>query len=162
MSEKIIKQRNELARAVDELKRRGKKIVLTNGGFNIIHVGHVRSLRDAKSRGDVLVVAINSDESLKRLKGSNYPVMPEDERLEILSAFGFIDLLTVFSEPTADSLLLALKPHIHAKGTDYTEDSVPERTTVQSYGGSIAIVGDPKQHATSDIIRRIKKTCSNK
>ncbi len=116
--------------------------------------------RTRNSRGDVLVVAVNSDDSLRRLKGVNYPLIPEDERLEVLAALECVDVLTLFSEPTVDSLLLKLKPHIHAKGTDYTKESVPERETVLSYGGEIAIVGDAKDHASSSIISRIRESLS--
>jgi len=158
MQQKIIKDHDELAAKVAALKERGLRIVFTNGGFNLLHVGHIRSLRDAKSRGDILVVAINSDESLRINKGNDYPVIPEDERLEILSELACIDFLTVFSEPTVDNLLLKLKPQVHAKGTDYTCQTVPERETVLSYGGEIAIVGDPKDHSSSRIIDLIKNT----
>lgn len=157
MADKIIKDWEQLAHHIAELKRQSKKIVFTNGGFNIIHVGHIRSLVDAKSRGDVLVVAVNSDASLRLLKGENYPIIPEDERLEILSALACVDVLTIFSETTVANLLLKIKPHIHAKGTDYTKESVPERDTVLSYGGEIAIVGDAKDHSSASIISRIRQ-----
>jgi rfaE bifunctional protein nucleotidyltransferase chain/domain len=160
MADKIFKDVTLLQQQVENLKKQHKKIVFTNGGFNILHVGHIRSLQDAKSRGDVLVVAVNSDDSLRRLKGVNYPLIPEDERLEVLAALECVDVLTLFSEPTVDSLLLKLKPHIHAKGTDYTKESVPERETVLSYGGEIAIVGDAKDHASSSIISRIRESLS--
>lgn len=162
MREKIIRDHDELSRRVAALKQQGKRIVFTNGGFNLLHVGHIRSLRDAKSRGDILVVAVNSDTSIKKNKGEGYPVIPEDERLEVLSELASIDLLTVFSDQTVDSLLLQLQPHVHAKGTDYTKETVPERATVLSYGGEIAIVGDPKDHATSRIIDLIKKDVRKK
>ena len=156
MNHKIIKDHEELARTVAALKKNGKRVVFTNGGFNLLHVGHVRSLVDARSRGDVLVVALNSDSSIKKNKGADYPLIPEDERLELMAALECVDLLTIFSDPTVDSLLLKLKPHVHAKGTDYTKENVPERATVLSYGGEIAIVGDPKDHASSNIIAMIK------
>jgi rfaE bifunctional protein nucleotidyltransferase chain/domain len=162
MQGKIIRDHDELSRRVAALKQQGKRIVFTNGGFNLLHVGHIRSLRDAKSRGDILVVAVNSDTSIKKNKGEGYPVIPEDERLEVLSELASIDLLTVFSDQTVDSLLLQLQPHVHAKGTDYTKETVPERATVLSYGGEIAIVGDPKDHATSRIIDLIKKDVRKK
>lgn len=158
MSAKIIKDHEELARKVETLKRKGLRIVFTNGGFNLLHVGHIRSLRDAKRRGDILIVAVNSDSSLRSNKGDAYPVVPEDERVEILSELESVDFITVFSEPTVDKLLLKLKPHIHAKGTDYTVETVPERETVRSYGGEIAIVGDPKDHSSTRIINMIKNT----
>ena len=157
MFEKIVKDRSALAMTINSLKDQGKQIVLTNGGFNLLHVGHVRSLFDAKSRGDILVVALNGDRSLKKLKGKNYPIIPEDQRLQIIAAIQCVDFVTVFNEPTADSILLQLKPHIHAKGTDYSKSSILERETVLSYGGEIAIVGDPKNHSTSNIVDVIKK-----
>jgi rfaE bifunctional protein nucleotidyltransferase chain/domain len=160
MADKIFKDVTLLQHQVENLKKQHKKIVFTNGGFNILHVGHIRSLQNAKQLGDVLVVAVNSDDSLRRLKGVNYPLIPEDERLEVLAALECVDVLTLFSEPTVDSLLLKLKPHIHAKGTDYTKESVPERETVLSYGGEIAIVGDAKDHASSSIISRIRESLS--
>ena len=160
MVDKIFKDVTLLQQQVENLKKQHNKIVFTNGGFNILHVGHIRSLQDAKQLGDVLVVAVNSDDSLRRLKGVNYPLIPEDERLEVLAALECVDVLTLFSEPTVDSLLLKLKPHIHAKGTDYTKESVPERETVLSYGGEIAIVGDAKDHASSSIISRIRESLS--
>jgi rfaE bifunctional protein nucleotidyltransferase chain/domain len=156
MGKKIIKNLQQLARIIVDLKRQHKKIVFTNGGFNLLHVGHIRSLTDAKSLGDILVVAVNSDSSLRSLKGEDYPIVPEDERLEILEALGCVDFLTLFSEPTVDNLLLFLKPHVHAKGTDYSKETVPEKDTVRSYGGEIAIVGDPKHHSTSSIINSIR------
>jgi rfaE bifunctional protein nucleotidyltransferase chain/domain len=157
MNGKIVKDRSALTDIINSLKEQGKKIVLTNGGFNLLHVGHVRSLFDAKSRGDILVVALNGDQSLKGLKGKNYPIIPEDHRLQILAAIECVDYVTVFNEPTADSILLQLQPHIHAKGTDYSKNSILERNTVLSYGGEIAIVGDPKNHSTSNIVDLIKK-----
>ena len=108
MTEKTIKDRDGLAKKIDELKKQGKRIVLTNGGFNLLHVGHIRSLVDAKRHGDILVVAVNSDTSLKILKGNDYPIIPEDERIEILSALECVDFLTIFSESTVDNLLLKL------------------------------------------------------
>ena len=160
MAGKIIKDASLLLQYIEDLKKQHNKIVFTNGGFNILHVGHIRCLQDAKRLGDVLVVAVNSDDSLRRLKGAQYPLIPEDERLEVLAALACVDVLTLFSEPTVDSLLLKLQPHIHAKGTDYTKESVPERATVLSYGGEIAIVGDAKNHASSSIIRRIRQSQS--
>ena len=157
MTEKTIKDRDELAKKIDELKKQGKRIVLTNGGFNLLHVGHIRSLVDAKRHGDILVVAVNSDTSLKKLKGDDYPIMPEDERMEILSALECVDFLTIFSESTVDNLLLKLKPHVHAKGTDYSKETILERETVLSYGGETAIVGDKKNHSSSNIIETIRK-----
>ena len=157
MEGKIIKDKDELAVKIEKLKKQGKRIVLTNGGFNLLHVGHIRSLFGAKKHGDVLVVAVNSDISLKKLKGNDYPIIPEDQRLEVLAAIECVDLITIFSESTVDNLLLRLKPHVHAKGTDYTKKTILERKTVLSYGGEIAIVGDPKNHSSSNIIEKIRK-----
>lgn len=157
MTEKIIKDSDELVHRIEELKRQGKRIVLTNGGFNLLHVGHIRSLFGAKKHGDILVVAVNSDTSLKQLKGDDYPVIPEDQRLEVLAAIECVDYVTIFSESTVDNLLLKLKPQVHAKGTDYSKETILERETVLSYGGETAIVGDPKDHSSSDIIEIIRK-----
>jgi rfaE bifunctional protein nucleotidyltransferase chain/domain len=162
MSEKIIKDREKLARTIESLKKQGKRIVLTNGGFNLLHVGHIRSLADAKRHGDILVVAVNSDTSLKKLKGDDYPVIPEDQRLEVLAALSCVDFVTLFSEPTADRILLELKPHLHAKGTDYSKEGILERETVLSYGGDTVIVGDSKSHSSSGIIETIRGWTSKK
>lgn len=156
MPGKIIIDKNELAEKIDQLKKQGKRIVLTNGGFNLLHVGHIRSLIDAKKHGDILVVAVNSDTSLKKLKGADYPIIPEEERMEVLAAIECIDFLTIFSESTVDNLLLTLKPHVHAKGTDYSKETILERETVRSYGGETVIVGDPKDHSSSNIINTIR------
>ncbi len=162
MSQKIIKDREKLAGTIADAQTAGKAHRLTNGGFNLLHVGHVRSLIDAKRHGDILVVAINSDSSLQQLKGDDYPVIPEDERLEILAALSCVDFVTLFSESTADSILLQLKPHVHAKGTDYSKDGILERKTVLSYGGETVIVGDPKNHSSSGIIETIRSWKSKK
>ncbi|RKY11122.1 MAG: D-glycero-beta-D-manno-heptose 1-phosphate adenylyltransferase [Planctomycetota bacterium] len=145
-----------LQKVVEELKSQGKTIVFANGCFDILHVGHIRYLKSARSLGDVLVVGLNSDASVRRIKGEPRPVTPLKERAEILAQLPFVDFIVVFDEPTADKVLATIKPHIHAKGTDYTEESVPERQTVLSYGGKIAIVGDPKDHSVREILRRIR------
>jgi len=129
--------------------------VLANGCFDLIHIGHIRYLRKAKQKGDILVLALNSDSSVRRLKGKGRPILNEKERIEILSAFSFVDYLTIFQESKVEKILLALKPDIHAKGSDYTKETVPEKETVKSYGGSIAIVGGKKVNSTSQIIKRI-------
>jgi len=157
MAGKIIKDINELVDKIEGLKKQGKRIVLTNGGFNLLHVGHIRSLFDAKKHGDILVVAVNSDSSLKKIKGYDYPIIPEDQRLEVVSAIECVDFVAIFSETTADSILLKLKPHVHAKGTDYSKETILEHDTVLSYGGETAIVGDPKGHSSSNIIEKIRK-----
>ena len=154
----IILDHTELKKTLDRLKETGKTIVFTNGCFDILHVGHIRYLRDAKSLGDILVVAVNSDASTRRLKGEGRPVVPEMERLEILAALEMVDYLTLFDTDTVAPLLTLLKPHIHAKGTDYTVETVPERSVVQGYGGRVAIVGDPKDHDSSTLITAIKES----
>lgn len=130
-------------------------IVLANGCFDVLHAGHVRYLEGARALGDILVVGVNSDSEVAKLKGEGRPIMPEEERAEIVAALQAVDLITIFDEPTVTELLLAVKPDIHAKGTDYTEETVPERDVVRSYGGRVAIVGDPKDHSTSEILRKV-------
>ncbi|MEK6709688.1 MAG: adenylyltransferase/cytidyltransferase family protein [Nitrospinota bacterium] len=137
------------------LKAQGKRVIFANGCFDILHVGHVRYLREARALGDVLVVAVNSDASARRLKGEGRPYTPEAERLEILASLEPVDYLLVFDEPDVSRLLLALKPHVHAKGTDYTAETVPERETVRGYGGEVAICGDPKDHSATAIGSRL-------
>ena len=152
---KIIRDHGKLARKINGLKAAGKKIAFTNGGFDILHAGHVRSLRGAASRADVLVVAVNSDASIRKNKGPHLPVNPLEERMEVLAALESVDFVTCFDEPTVDGLLLKLKPHFHAKGTDYTKKTVPERRTVLSYGGKILITGDPKNHSSTRLMEKI-------
>ena len=136
-------------------RENGARIVLANGCFDVLHVGHVRYLAGASELGDLLIVGINSDQQVAAQKGPGRPVLPAAERAEIVSALGSVSYVTIFDEPTVEQLLLALKPDVHAKGTDYTTDTVPERDVVRSYGGHVAIVGDPKDHSTSEIISRI-------
>lgn len=155
-----IKTLRALAATVRDLKSKGLRIVLANGGFDLIHAGHVRYLQGAARQGDVLVVALNSDASLRALKGPGRPILPQDERTEILAAFACVDFITVFDEPDVRKVLRALKPDVHAKGSDYTKDSVPERATVLGYGGTIAIVGGPKIRSTSEVIPRIIRRMS--
>ncbi len=154
---KLIRDQGLLSRIVDQLKAQGKRIVFTNGCFDLLHVGHIRYLRSAKAQGDVLIVAVNDDASMRKLKQAGRPIMPEAERIEILEALECVDFITLFSDETVDRLLLLLKPHVHAKGTDYTEETVPERQTVMAYGGKIAIVGDSKVHSTTDLMHRIAR-----
>ncbi|MHB8109970.1 MAG: adenylyltransferase/cytidyltransferase family protein [Syntrophorhabdaceae bacterium] len=153
---KIIRSTNELKQIIDAEKAAGKTVVFGNGCFDILHVGHVRYLKGAKELGDILVVAVNDDASVTGLGKRKEIVTPADERAEIISAIDCVDYVILFGDPTAENLLRALKPHIHAKGTDYTEGNVPEREIVRSYGGRVAIVGDPKDHSTTDIIKTIK------
>lgn len=145
-----------LRRVVEKLRADGKRIVLANGCFDILHVGHVRYLRAAKEHGDVLVVAVNSDRSARALKGEGRPYVPQDERLEVLSALAPIDYLVLFDAPDASRLLRALKPDAHAKGTDYTPETVPERETVRGYGGKIVICGDPKERSSTGVAARVQ------
>ena len=156
MRDKIVLDRDELKSRVDAARDAGKRIAFANGCFDIIHVGHVRYLEGAKAVGDFLLVAVNSDASMK-LQEKSRPVMtPCPERAEIVAAFGCVDLVTLFDEKTVEELLLLLKPDVHAKGTDYTPETVPEKDIVASYGGEVAIVGDPKDHSTTDVLRRIR------
>jgi rfaE bifunctional protein nucleotidyltransferase chain/domain len=145
--------RKELRERVEEWRRDGERIVLANGNFDLLHVGHVRYLRGAKELGGKLVVAINSDKSVRALKGEGRPVMPEGERVEIVAALSDVDAVVIFPELDVRALIREIRPDIQAKGTDYTVDSVPERDAVAEYGGRVAIVGDAKEHSTSEMIR---------
>ncbi|HEV3307717.1 MAG TPA: adenylyltransferase/cytidyltransferase family protein [Candidatus Sulfotelmatobacter sp.] len=153
MAEDKILGRAKLRERVEMWRRSGEPIVLANGNFDLLHVGHVRYLRGAKELGGKLVVAINSDESVRALKGEGRPVMPAEERAEIVAALGDVDAVVIFSELDVRALIREIRPDIHAKGTDYTIDSVPERDAVAECGGRVAIVGDAKDHSTSEIIR---------
>jgi rfaE bifunctional protein nucleotidyltransferase chain/domain len=150
---KKILSRKELRTRVDEWRRAGEAITLANGGIDLLHVGHVRYLRGAKALGGRLVVAINSDESVRALKGEGRPIMPAEERAEIVAALTDVDAVVIFPELDVRAIIREIRPEIHAKGTDYTVDSVPERDAVMQYGGRIEIVGDSKDHSTSEIIR---------
>ena len=141
---------------------RGKTVVLANGCFDILHVGHVRYLEGARKLGDTLVVAINSDRSVRGIKGPGRPILNEDERTALVSALRSVDYVVVFDEPNVERVLDVLRPAIHAKGTDYSEDSVPEREFVRAYGGQVRITGDPKDHSTRDVIRKIADTTRKK
>jgi rfaE bifunctional protein nucleotidyltransferase chain/domain len=152
---KTILDREDLANRIASARAAGAHIVLANGCFDVLHVGHVRYLTGARQLGDVLVVGINSDEQVAIQKGHGRPVLPAIERAELVAALDAVTYVTIFEEPTVEQLLLTLKPDVHAKGTDYTTDSVPERDVVRSYGGQVAIVGDPKDHSTTEIIQRI-------
>ena len=153
MSDKKILTRDELKRRAQAWRSRGEKITLANGCFDLLHVGHVRYLHAAKQLGGRLVVAINSDESVRALKGDGRPLMPAEERAEILAALSDIDAVVIFSEPDVRALVREIRPDIQAKGTDYTADNVPERNTVIECGGRVEIVGDPKDHSATEIIR---------
>jgi len=147
--------RSEMITAVETARSQGKRIVFANGCFDVLHAGHVRYLEAARALGDILIVAVNSDEQAGRLKGAGRPLLPQDQRAEIVAALDAVDLVTIFDEPTVTELLLALKPDIHAKGTDYTEETVPEHDVVRSFGGQVAIVGDSKNHSSSEMIERV-------
>ncbi len=156
-STKIL-DRDSLRRRVAQWRAAGNSITLANGCFDLLHVGHVRYLHAAKQLGGRLVVAINSDQSVRALKGEGRPLIPADERAEILAALSDVDAVVIFSEPDVRALIREIHPDIHAKGTDYTADSVPERDTVIECGGRVEIVGDPKNHSATDIVRnRLEK-----
>ena len=155
-----ILSRNELISRIGAERAEGKKIVLANGCFDLFHVGHIRYLAGAKEIGDILVVGINSDEQVRKLKGKNRPYMPDNERAEIVSAFKFVDLVTIFAEPTVEKLIRAIRPDFHAKGTDYTTETVPEREIVRECGGQVAIVGDPKDHSSTELIGKVSSRSS--
>jgi D-glycero-beta-D-manno-heptose 1-phosphate adenylyltransferase len=148
--------RAQLLDRVAQDRANGLKISFANGGFDLLHVGHVRYLEGARREADRLVVAINSDQSVRGLKGPSRPVLPEADRAELVAALRAVDYVVIFSEPTVALLLELLRPEVHCKGTDYTVDTVPERDTVHAYGGRIAIVGDPKDHSTTDLLSRLK------
>jgi len=148
-----ILSRKELRRRAEQWRRSGERIILTNGAFDLLHVGHVRYLAAAKALGGKLVVAINSDESVRGLKGEGRPVVPESERAEIVAALGAVDAVVIFPENNVRAIIREIRPDIQAKGTDYTSESVPERDEVLAYGGRVEIVGDPKDHSTSELLR---------
>ena len=145
----------ELPALLDDERRAGRRIALANGLFDILHVGHLRYLRGAREEADLLVVAVNSDASARRLKGPSRPVTPQHERAELLAGFDCVDYVTVFEDDTVEPLLRALRPDVHCKGTDYSADTVPEAGVARELGIRVAIVGDPKDHATRDIISRL-------
>lgn len=153
-----ILDRAALVARIKSEKAGGSRIVLANGCFDILHAGHVRYLEGARALGSLLVVAVNSNQQVARLKGAGRPILPERERAELIASLQAVDLVTIFPEPTVTELLLAIKPDVHAKGTDYTEETVPERDVVRSYGGRVAIVGDPKDHSTSEILKKVGET----
>ncbi|MBW2146698.1 MAG: adenylyltransferase/cytidyltransferase family protein [Deltaproteobacteria bacterium] len=152
-----IRSLENLIPEIEQERQRGKTIVFANGCFDLLHVGHIRYLRGARACGDLLIVAVNSDESARRIKGPGRPFMPLSERMEILAELRCVHYILPFDDSDVSRLLLSLRPHIHAKGTDYTEESVPERQTVWSYGGRIAITGDPKEHSSTEMLKKAKK-----
>lgn len=147
----------ELKEIAAQARGAGQTIVFGNGCFDLLHVGHIRYLQGARELGDTLIIALNGDRSVRNLKGPGRPVMPELERAEILAALECVDYIVVFNDATVDGLLNELRPDVHAKGTDYREETVPERETVLRYGGKIAIVGDPKEHSTREYLKRITR-----
>jgi rfaE bifunctional protein nucleotidyltransferase chain/domain len=150
-----ILDRTTLIERVATDKAKGLKVVLANGCFDVLHAGHIRHLEGARALGDLLVVAINSDSQVAQLKGEGRPILPARERAEIVASLESVNFVTIFEEPTVTELILALKPDVHAKGTDYTAETVPERDVVRSYGGRVAIVGDPKDHSTSEMLGKV-------
>ena len=157
MASNKILDRAGVQRQVAAWRRAGESVVLANGCFDLLHVGHVRYLRAAKALGGRLLVAINSDASARRLKGEGRPIMPEQERAEIIAALADVDAVVIFSEPDVRALVREIRPDVQAKGTDYTAGDVPERDVVTECGGRVEIVGDPKNHSSSDILRAMKK-----
>jgi D-glycero-beta-D-manno-heptose 1-phosphate adenylyltransferase len=158
--EKIL-SREQLRQRVAEWRAAGESLTLANGGFDLLHVGHVRYLHAAKQLGGRLIVAVNSDESMRSLKGQGRPLIPAKERAEIIAALADVDAVVIFPEPDVRRLIHEIRPDIHAKGTDYTVETVPERDEVLAYGGRVAIVGDPKDHSSTEIIRsRLEARCS--
>ena len=155
-SEKIV-NREELNRRVESWRQSGDQVTLANGCFDLLHVGHVRYLHAAKQLGGRLVVAVNSDESVRQLKGNGRPFMPAEERAEILAALSDVDAVVIFREPDVRALVREIRPDFHAKGTDYSADSVPERDAVLECGGQVRIVGDPKDHSASEILERMER-----
>jgi rfaE bifunctional protein nucleotidyltransferase chain/domain len=156
VNDKIL-TREQLKRRVEKWRRSGEKVTLANGCFDVLHVGHVRYLRGAKQLGGRLIVAVNSDDSVRALKGSGRPMIPENERAEILAAFADVDAVIIFSEADVRPLIREIRPDVQAKGTDYTADSVPERDTVMEFGGRVEIVGDPKDHSATELIREMER-----
>ncbi len=147
----------DLTDALANERARGRSIAFANGVFDLLHVGHIRYLQDAAKQADVLIVAVNGDDSVRQLKGEGRPVMNERERAEIVAAIRGVSYVTIFHEKSPAGLLGRLKPDVQCKGTDYTPDSVPEAEVVRAYGGRVAIVGDPKDHSTSEILEKMRR-----
>ncbi len=156
MNEGTILTRDQLRRRVQAWRAAGERVILTNGCFDLLHVGHIRYLHAAKQLGGRLVVGLNADGSTRALKGPGRPIMPAPERAEILAALADVDAIVIFDEPDVRALVREIRPDIHAKGTDYSTESVPERDTVLECGGQVAIVGDPKDHSATEFIARLK------
>ena len=154
-----IRSRQSLIDAVERERSSGKTIVLANGCFDLLHVGHIRYLEGAKALGDVLIVGVNSDAQTRALKGESRPFTPEAERAEMIAGVRVVDLVTIFDEPTVEQLIRDIRPDVHAKGTDYTTETVPERDIIREVGGRVAIVGDPKDHSSTNLIAALR--CGN-
>ncbi|HYE24919.1 MAG TPA: adenylyltransferase/cytidyltransferase family protein [Clostridia bacterium] len=152
-----VQEREQLRRTVEQWRAQGEQVILSNGCFDLLHVGHIRYLHGAKRLGGKLVVAINSDESVRRLKGPARPLMPEQERAEIIAALADVDAVVIFSEPDVRALIRELRPNVQAKGTDYTAEGVPERDEMIACGGRVEIVGDPKDHSTTAFLQQLDK-----
>ncbi len=152
-----LKTLSQMRQTIRQCRKRGKRVIFANGCFDFLHVGHIRYLQAARALGDILVVGLNGDKSVRTLKGAGRPLMTAEERVEILDALECVDYLLIFDHLTVASVLSDLQPDVHAKGTDYSEDTVPERASVLAYGGRVAIVGDPKNHSTRDYLRRIRE-----
>jgi len=159
--DKIFLNRKDLAKILKHKQKQGKKIVTTNGCFDLLHVGHVRYLQEAKKLGDILVIGVNSDDSVRKIKGEKRPLIPEDERAEMLAGMECVDYVTIFSELDPIPLILALKPDIHVKGGDYTLEQLPERKAVESYGGKCIVGINIPGRSTTDIINAILEKFSN-
>ncbi len=156
MNSKII-PKSEVVALGERLRKEGQVIVFANGCFDLLHVGHIRFLSAARKQGDALVVGVNCDDAVRSLKGPGRPLMGENARAELVAAIEFVDYVVIFDGLTAENLLRDLRPHIQCKGTDYTEESVPEKSVVDALGGSVRITGDPKTHSTREILAEIKK-----
>ena len=157
MTENKIQRLETLVERLAAHRRRGQRIVLANGCFDLLHVGHTRYLEGAKREGDVLIVAVNSDAGVRALKGAGRPLLSASDRAALVAALAAVDYVVIFEEPTVAALIETLRPDVHAKGTDYTPDMVPEREAVRAIGGRVAIVGDPKQHSTRDLLADIRR-----
>src|SRR3954469_2953288 len=149
-----VMSRAELARRVADWRRAGEKIILTNGCFDLLHVGHIRYFQGAKQLGGRVVVGVNADETVRKLKGEGRPKVPAAERAEVVAALADVDAVVIFPEPDVRALIRELRPDVHAKGTDYTAESVPERDEVAAYGGRVAIVGDAKDHSSTELLKK--------
>jgi len=147
----------EVRRAVDAHRREGRTVALANGVFDLLHVGHVRYLEGARALADILVVAVNSDASTRSYKGPDRPVIPQDERAELVAALACTDHVLVFEEGDVRAVIRTLRPDVHVKGTDYTPETIPERAEVEAYGGRVAVAGDPKDHSTTEISRKLER-----